>query len=42
MSLLFILDNIYVRFNPRTGYGITDSIIDESGNVIDKDGNIVE
>ena len=42
LMILFVLDNVYVRIHPRTGYGITDSIIDESGNVIDKDGNIVE
>ncbi len=42
LGLLFIADNILVRFYPRTGYGITDSIIDEEGNVIDKGGNIVE
>ena len=38
LFVLFITDNIYVRFHPRTGYGITDSIIDENGNIIGKDG----
>ena len=42
LSVLFITDNVIVRFHPRTGYGITDSIIDENGNIIDKDGNIIE
>ena len=42
LSVLFVCDFAYVRFNPRTGYGITDPIIDEYGNVIDANGNIVE
>ena len=41
LPTLFIIDNVYVRIHPRTGYGITDSIIDKDGNVIDKDGNII-
>ena len=41
LSLLFVVDNIFVRICPRTGYGITESIIDENGNLIDKDGNII-
>ncbi len=41
LSALFVVDNIFVKLYPRTGYGITDSIIDENGNVIDKDGNII-
>ena len=39
---LFIADNTLVRIYPRTGYGITDSIIDKNGNVIDEKGNKVE
>ena len=39
---LFLCDFLYVRLNPRTGYGITDSIMDEEGNIIDENGNIIE
>lgn len=42
LTVLFIADNILVRIHPRTGYGITDSIIDKNGNVIDDKGNKVE
>ena len=41
LSTLFVIDNALVKIHPRTGYGITDSIIDENGNIIDKDGNII-
>ncbi len=42
LMVLFIIDNIYVRIYPRTGYGITGTIIDEYGNVIDEKGNIIK
>jgi len=41
LLVLFIVDNVYVRIHPRTGYGITDSIMDKDGNVVDKEGNVI-
>ena len=41
LVMLFITDLVYTKFHPRVGYGITDSIIDDEGNVIDKNGNII-
>ena len=34
--LFFLLDSVYSKIYPRTGYGITDAIIDEKGNLITK------
>jgi uncharacterized membrane protein len=36
--VIFATDFIYSGMHPRVGYGITESIIDEEGNVIGKSG----
>ena len=36
LTLLFLTDFSYVKNHPNLGYGITDPIIDDSGNIIKK------
>jgi uncharacterized membrane protein len=42
LCVLIYYDALYSSLNPRTGYGITESFVDEEGYVIDESGNRIK